>query len=258
MTSIQFLGTGGGRFVLLSQKRYTGGIWLESRGKHFVIDPGPGALIRCLEYGLEPRKLHAILVSHNHLDHYNDAEILLEGMTASMNKRRGVLAANKSVLPYISEYHKSFVDVIEFDSETEFELEGIRVETIPTFDHDNGFGFKFHTKDGIITYGSDTNYNTALSEYYHDSDIIILNVLRPAGDKIRKHLDSAEAEQLITEAQPKKAVLSHFGMKMLAAGPERIAAEISKNTGIETIAARDGQVFELGQKAEDQKNLFDY
>jgi ribonuclease BN (tRNA processing enzyme) len=179
-------------------------------------------------------------------------------MTASMNKRRGVLAANKSVLPYISEYHKSFVDVIEFDSETEFELEGIRVETIPTFDHDNGFGFKFHTKDGIITYGSDTNYNTALSEYYHDSDIIILNVLRPAGDKIRKHLDSAEAEQLITEAQPKKAVLSHFGMKMLAAGPERIAAEISKNTGIETIAARDGQVFELGQKAEDQKNLFDY
>ena len=258
MTSIQFLGTGGGRFVMLSQKRYTGGIWLESRGKHVAIDPGPGALIRCLEYGLDPKKLHAILVSHNHLDHYNDAEILLEGMTASMNKRRGVLAANKSVLPYLSEYHKSFVDVIEFDSEKEFELEGIRVETLPTFDHDNGFGFKFHTKDGVITYGSDTNYNSALSEYYKDSDLLILNVLRPARDKIRKHLDSADAEKLIAESQPKKAVLNHFGMKMLAAGPDRIAAEITKNTGIETIAARDGQVFDMDSAPEDQKSLVDY
>jgi len=257
-TSIQFLGTGGGRFVILSQKRYTGGLWIESNGKNFLVDPGPGALIRALQFGRDPKKLNAVLVSHNHLDHYNDAEIMLEGMTAGLQKPKGTLLMNKNVAPYVSDYHKSYVTTKLFDSPETFKLDGIEVDTIPTYDHENAFGFKFHTKQGIITYASDTNYNDALVDHYTGSDILILNVLRPTGKKIMKHLTAGEAHKLIEQSKPKKAVLNHFGQLMLQAGPARIAADIEKKTGVESIAAKDGQVIELGGKKKPQKSILNY
>lgn len=248
MASIQFLGTGGGRFVILSQRRYTGGMWIEADGANFLVDPGPGALIRCLEFKKDLRKLDAILVSHNHLDHYNDAEICVEGMTAAMNKRRGFLMINENVSPYISEYHQSAVDVVKFSSAKEFKIAGVGIETLPTFDHDDAFGFKFHTKEGAITYSSDTNYDDSLINHYKDSKVLILNVLRPTEKKIHKHLCTGEAEKLIAGARPEKAVLQHFGMIILNIGPDNVARGITKKTGIETIAAKDGMVVELGEK----------
>ena len=49
-----FLGTGGGRFATITQKRRTGGIRLISNRLNIHIDPGPGALIYSLEAGLNP------------------------------------------------------------------------------------------------------------------------------------------------------------------------------------------------------------
>lgn len=259
MTSIQFLGTGGGRFVILSQRRYTGGMWIEANGANFLVDPGPGALIRSLQFKKDLAKLDAVLVSHNHLDHYNDAEICVEGMTSAMNKKRGVLLINENISPYISEYHKSCVDVRTFSSSKRFQIAGVDIETIPTFDHDDAFGFKFYTKDGTITYASDTNYNDSLIEHYKNSKVLILNVLRPTEKKVYKHLCTAEAQKLIEGAKPEKAVIQHFGMLLLNAGPEKEARKITQKTGIETIAARDGMVLELGEKKhKEQQSLFDF
>lgn len=256
MSSIQFLGTGGGRFVILSQRRYTGGLWLESGETNILIDPGPGALIRCLQFKKDLRKLDAVLVSHRHLDHYNDAEICVEGMTEGMNKERGVLLINKNVEPYISEYHRDIVKVQTFDAVRDFEVGDIKIRTTPTFDHDDAFGFRFSLNDGVITYSSDTNYNGELIPHYTDSDILILNVLRPANKKITKHLTTGEAREIIDKARPKLAVLSHFGMLLLRANPNAIAKDIEKKTGVKTIAAKDGMVLELG-KTKEQPRLFD-
>ena len=100
MLEIFFLGTGGGRFATITQKRRTGGMRIISdRDKvNIHIDPGPGALIYSLEMGLDPRKIRALLVSHSHLDHVNDAELFIEAMSHGTTKRRGVLAAARSVL----------------------------------------------------------------------------------------------------------------------------------------------------------------
>ena len=43
---LQFLGTGGGRFATISQKRMTGGFRIDDMGKRNIhVDPGPGALV---------------------------------------------------------------------------------------------------------------------------------------------------------------------------------------------------------------------
>ena len=245
MSSLTFLGTGGGRFVTLSQVRRTAGIWLEADGKNLLIDPGAGTLIYALEAGKDLFSLDAILVSHKHLDHYNDAEVCLEGMTDAMSRERGTLFVNENVARYLSDYHKAMVDFRTFSSPGEHELAGIELETIPTFDHDNAFGFKFHLKDGIITYASDTNYNKDLVPYYKGSDILILNVLRPDDSKILKHLSVGEATRLIHDSRPRTAVLTHFGYLLATADTDGIARKISEATGVETIAARDGMVLEL-------------
>ena len=49
---ITFLGSGGGRFSAISQRRMTGGFRIDNLGgKNYHVDPGPGALVRTYQFG---------------------------------------------------------------------------------------------------------------------------------------------------------------------------------------------------------------
>jgi len=74
--------------------------------------------------------------------------------------------------------------------------------------------------------------------------------LKPYG-----HMTADKAKILVGRAKPKLAILQHFGMKMLFGVAEKEAKWIEQETGIKTIAARDGQIFELD---EENKRLIDY
>ena len=119
MTEIElvFLGTGGGRFATITQKKRTGGIRILSENVNAHLDPGPGALIYSLNMNLDPQKISALLISHSHPDHYTDAEVMVEAMTQGTTKKRGTLAATRSVLfgnkvceMAISKYHQGMVE----------------------------------------------------------------------------------------------------------------------------------------------------
>ncbi|MEA3254652.1 MAG: MBL fold metallo-hydrolase [Candidatus Altiarchaeota archaeon] len=243
MHSITFLGTGGGRFVLLSQRRYSGGLWLDLEST-LILDPGPGALIRALQFKKDPGELDAVLVSHKHLDHYNDAELMVESMTHGMKKDRGCLVINKNTLGYISDYHKS-VNLITPNAKEKFRIKDLKIQAIPTYNHANGIGFKFLSDKGTITCTSDTAYSEELIEYYKDSKILILNTIFPASKEIKTHLNTETAALIVEKARPELAIIQHFGLSMLNAGPEREAAWMENETGVKTIAARDGMTINL-------------
>ncbi|HEX54701.1 MAG: MBL fold metallo-hydrolase [Candidatus Altiarchaeales archaeon] len=260
MHSITFLGTGGGRFVLLSQRRYTGGIWFDL-GVNMIIDPGPGALIRALQFGRNPSKLNAVFVSHRHLDHYNDAELMIEAMTHGL-KKTGILVINKNTLDYISEYHRNSISVIIPDIGEKFRIHDLEIQAIPTIRHENGIGFKFFTEEEIITYSSDTDYSPELIRYYKDSKILILNVISPDSKKTDKHLNTEKAIKIVKRVRPELTIIQHFGMRMLNANPNLEAMEITRETGVRTIAARDGMTIDLRDleisEVDGQKRLFDF
>lgn len=115
---LTFLGSGGGRFSAISQRRMTGEFRIDNlAGKNYHVDPGPRALIRTYQFGLDPRNINGVFVSHAHTDHYNDAEILIEAITKGMTKRTGTIVGSPSVLggyqkwgPCISKYHQSMSD----------------------------------------------------------------------------------------------------------------------------------------------------
>jgi len=249
MASITFLGTGGGRFVVLNQRRYSGGVFLDLESK-ISLDPGPGALIRALQFKKDPQKLDAILVSHHHIDHYNDAEILVEAMTRGMRTKRGSLVLNKGALEYISSYHKSFVELIIAEPKKKFMIGELEIECLPTANHEDAVGFRFNSLHGTIVCSSDTAYSKDLIENYKGAKVLILNTIVPSGKEIATHLNTRTAALIVKEVKPELAITQHFGMTMLNSDPAREAKMIEDETGVRTIAARDGMEIDLDTLSE--------
>ena len=251
---ITFLGTGGGRFSAISQRRMTGGFRIDNlNGKNYHVDPGPGALVRTYQFGFDPRNLDGVFVSHAHTDHYNDAEILIEAMTRGMTKEYGVVLGNKSVLdgyerwgPGITKYHQSNSKKYVLEPNQVENINGCSVKGTKTVHGDpEGVGFQIDYRGFKISYTSDTGYFEDLHKYHEGADILIASVLRPGNKSIRGHLCSRNFIELLKEVKPKLAIMTHFGLKMLSIDPIDEAKRITKETGVKTLAAFDGMSFEV-------------
>jgi phosphoribosyl 1,2-cyclic phosphodiesterase len=259
---IVFLGTGGGRFTTITQKRRTAGIRVLGENLNIHLDPGPGALVYSISEGLDPQKLNAIFVSHSHPDHYTDAEVLIEAMTRGMTKKRGVLAASKSVLkgndvcePSISKYHQQMVEqLVEAFPNTRFQVADLAVSATEAHHTDpDAVGFRFETREyGDFAYTSDTQYFEGIGKYYKGVRLLMLCVMRPAGRPWEGHMTTEDAIKIVEEARPEQAVLTHLGMQMIFQGPTREAKIIEEKTGTPTVAATDGMRVLFGEKIEVQ------
>jgi phosphoribosyl 1,2-cyclic phosphodiesterase len=253
-----FLGTGGGRFATITQKRRTGGIRLLSDTLNMHVDPGPGALIYSLSRNLDPQKVGAILVSHSHPDHCTDAEVLIEAMTRGMTKKRGVVAAARSVLvgnsvcgPAISKYHQEMPErVIEAHPGVTFSVGGVKVVACECRHTDpDAVGFRLEMRDvGDIGYTSDTAFFPGIAKPYKGVRLLVLCVMRPSGTPWKGHMTTDDALKIVEQVSPEVVVATHFGLKMIFRGPYREARLIEEKTGVRTIAAVDGMHLIVGEE----------
>ena len=254
---LTFLGSGGGRFTAISQRRMTGGFRIDNLGgRNYHVDPGPGALIRSYQFGLDPRTLSGIFVSHAHTDHYNDAEILIESMTKGMTRNIGTIIGSESVLngydkwgPSISKYHQSKSDKVVLKQGDNKRLRNIKIKGTKTLHGDpTGVGFQIDFHGFKLSYTADTAYFEGLAREHKGADILIASVLRPGNRTIDGHMCSRNFIDLIMEVQPQVAVMTHLGLKMISANPVSEARKIFKKTGVKTIAAYDGLTFNVNYK----------
>ncbi len=257
MTEILFLGTAGGRFATIFQKRATGGMFIDDPGGKVHLDPGPGALMQLNRFGIDPTQTDGILVSHCHPDHYNDAEILIEAMTRGGREKRGVVACSRSVLngyedygPALSVYHAGlpeYCSALEFDKD--LYINRLYVKAAPAFHSDpTTISFRIFSRSGIISYIPDTSYNDLLVQAHSGSRILIISMTRPRNGRIPYHLCSEDVSVLLRKIQPEIAFLTHLGMRILnnnAASGE--ARWIEKETGVRTVAAEDGMMVRVGK-----------
>lgn len=254
LISLIFLGTGGGRFATIYQARATGGLYLFSDSARMHIDPGPGALLRLREARIDPTNTEALVVTHCHSDHYTDAEILIEAMTHGCKRRTGILAGSRSVLnghkgigPAISKYHSSKPSkVVLLKPSSVLECNDVKVRALQTHHSDTtAIGLRIETEEGVISITGDTSFSSDICEAHSGCDALIMSVTRPLNARIPYHLSTEDAAELAESVKPKLAILTHFGMKLISAGPESQAKWIEKQTGVRTVSASDGMALIL-------------
>ncbi|MFA4935531.1 MAG: MBL fold metallo-hydrolase [Candidatus Methanoperedens sp.] len=252
MSSVTFLGTGGGRMVVLNQMRKSGGFWLKLDDVNILQDPGPGSLVMVHQLRLKPRNLDALILSHRHIDHSNDINVMTEAMTGGGFTPRGRLIVPPDCLapdPVVLQYIRPFVEITEIKKGLEITVKDIKIKfPIPNMHPVETYGAIYTFSSGRLGYIPDTEYFPELAGAYRGIDFLIINVVRMKKDKRIRHLNMDDAAQVINEIRPKKAILTHFGLQVLNSSPERQAKIISEKTGVEVVAAYDGMSLNFEEK----------
>ncbi len=250
MAKIVFLGTAGSAAVAGKSLRSSGGFIIKiDETLQFHLDPGPSALQRARDFGINPNHTTAVLVTHNHINHCNDLNLVIEAMTHSGLEHRGVVLGSKSVLqpgdsghPFITRYHQNLVErVIPLEKSHRIAIETVEIQTLPVEHTDpTAIGFKMLCPGFSVGYPGDTILTPQLLESLNGSEVLILNVPYPGKRSQGSNLDSDSAIKIINQVKPRLAIITHFGLEMLKAGPMFEARQIQQATGVQTIAASDG------------------
>ncbi len=254
--TITFLGTGGARFMTISQLLASGGIWLSLGGTEILLDPGPGSIVQATRRRLHPEKLKAIIVSHRHLDHAADVNIMVEAMTQGGHRRGGRLFAPRDAIedePVIFNYLRQRLEKVDILTEGgSYHVDGVTFSTPVRHVHPvETYGLKFEAGGHHLAYIADTRYFEGLIEHYA-CELVIVNLVflerRNPSDHPGMpldHLAVPDVEHLLRGIRPRLAVLTHFGMGVWRTGPREVARGLSERTGCRVIAARDGMKIDL-------------
>jgi phosphoribosyl 1,2-cyclic phosphodiesterase len=254
---ITFLGTAGARFMVIRQLAASGGIWLSLHGTEILVDPGPGCIVQANKRKLNAEKLSAIVVSHRHLDHAADVNVMVEAMTnGGFNHHGRLLAPADAFEPesIIFNYLRKFIEGITVLEECgSYQIGNVTLETPVRHQHPvETYGMVFRTPEHSFSYLADTNYFPGLSQHYKNDAVIINMVLTQPRPPIQ-HLSIPDVERIINEIKPKVTILNHFGLHVWQEKPWKIADSLSQKTGLRVIAARDGMKFDLAQLNETNK-----
>jgi phosphoribosyl 1,2-cyclic phosphodiesterase len=252
---IKFLGTAGARFVVARQLRSSAGVYLRIKEKSIIIDPGPGTLVRCAKSkpAIDVNRLDAIILTHAHIDHSNDVNVLIDAMTGGGLKRRGMLFApsecldgtNAVVLPYLRDFVQ---DIGILKPNHTYHLDDLTFTTSSKHQHPvETYGIMFQHNGRKISFMVDTKYFPDLIKEYRGSHILIMNVVRfkPHESGEVMHLSIDDVKEILLQLKPDKAILTHFGMTMIRAKPWEVASRLSDELHVEVTAASDGMIVEL-------------
>ncbi|MBD3263693.1 MAG: MBL fold metallo-hydrolase [Candidatus Omnitrophica bacterium] len=249
---LKFLGTAGARFVMIKQLRYSAGIWLHFKDTDLIIDPGPGALLRCSQARpkLDPSGLDAIILTHKHLDHSGDVNVMIEALTGGGFKKEGVLFSPKDAFGpegVIFSYLEDSIGETVFLKTGVFKIKDVKFEAPLKNKHSvETYGLKFLLNGLVVSLVSDTAYFPRITEAYKDSDILILNVVSYQKREGMEHLCLDEALQIIQSIRPPKTILTHFGMTMLKQKPHELEKKLQKELDLDIQCAYDGMSLPLG------------
>jgi phosphoribosyl 1,2-cyclic phosphodiesterase len=243
---LTFMGTAGARFMVAKQLAASGGLFIEEGNTRISLDPGPGAIVQYAKREVDLTTIDAIVVSHRHLDHVGDVNVMIEAMTDGGFSHRGMLFCPSDALdddPVVLKYVRRFPrEIVRLAPETPYAVNGVSFTTSGRHAHQvETYGFRFGNRLGWVT---DSAYYEAIAEQ-HKADVMVIHTVLLNSRAELPHLSVADAERIIREAKPRLALLTHYGMTVWRANPEEIAADMTQRLGTEVQAAHDGMSIDL-------------
>ncbi len=253
MAFIKFLGTAGARYVVARQLRASGGVYIEDQGTRLILDPGPGTLVYMAREKLRVEKLSGLVISHVHLDHAADLNVLVDALTEGGLKKRGrvflpregLYGENAVLLPYLRPYLE---DIEILGPQKTYQVGSISFRTSVRHHHPvETYGVIFDLSGVRVGFMVDTLYFPGLLSSYEGCDFLVLNVVRykPHPSPQVQHLCVAHVKEILERLKPRQAILTHFGMTMIRAHPKQVAQRLARETGVPVVAAWDGMELEL-------------
>lgn len=248
---LKFLGTGGGRYVTGEQLRNTAGIAVQTGETQILIDPGPGTLVHAHEMLDKPLETSAVIVSHAHLDHVNDANAVIE-MMIEAGDQAGALFANETALrgygdieQGITRYHQGLCSRVEtLEDDAEYEFEDVKIRSQEMFHSDpKTAGFVLETEEKSIGFWTDTEFSDELLGLYSEVDVMVVYCTRPKGGAVRNHTSVGDIPDIVSETGASTVIVTHFGYSFLQADLEEQKDWLNEELDAKVIFAEDGMEF---------------
>jgi phosphoribosyl 1,2-cyclic phosphodiesterase len=240
------MGTAGARFMVAKQLAASGGLYIEDGDTTMSLDPGPGAIVQYARREVDLTKLDAIVISHRHLDHVGDVNVMVEAMTDGGFQHRGRLFCPSDALdddPVVLKYLRRFPqEIIRLEPETSYSVNGLTFTTSARHIHQSEtYGLRFGDRLGWVT---DSGYYDGIAEQHRAKVMVIHTVLLHCRPEL-PHLCVDDVERIIGDAKPTVAFLTHYGTTVWKANPQELAAGMAQRLGIDVRAASDGMSIDL-------------
>jgi ribonuclease BN (tRNA processing enzyme) len=241
-TGITILGTGGDSNIVGRQVRASAGLIIKTPDSQLHIDPGPGTLVQMAKHDFHPRETTCILLSHQHLNHANDASALISAMTHNGIDKRGVLITNTLDDCIIPGYFRLLTErSIALKDQQRIGINDLEIKAVGLKHYDSkALGYLINTPNYNVGYISDTEYTDGLAEQFKEANVLVICCKYPQGVKEGDHLNTDDVIMLLEKVKPQLAVITHFGAKMVHADPLAQARVIHRATKVAVIAAKDG------------------
>lgn len=236
--------------MVFSQERRSGGMLLELDGKRIAIDPGPGSLVNMQQLKLQPEKIDAVMVSHTHVDHCSDANILLDGIEKPVVVAEEHCVRKKADYdewPKISRHHQKKSEVFALNADQSAQIGSLGITATKANHSCPCIGFVI-TGSRKIGYASDGIYYKGQEKYFDGCDLLVLNIHLPKGSEIVGKYMSVDDAILLLKAMKKKpalTVISHISTLMVRANLWRQVKIIQESTGASVIFAEDFMEIDL-------------
>ena len=250
MSEIIFLGTAGARYVVAKQFRASAGTVININNSYLLLDPGPGTLVHLAKKKIPIEKIETIIVSHQHLDHSADLNIIVDAVTEGGFKKRGTLFLTENALKegILFSYLQPYLEKIEIlKPNTFYENFPFKFRTTCLLKHTvENYGLLFYLPEGkVIGFITDTAYFEKLEEEFASANILVIYTVRHTPKEGVLHLSISDVKKILSKIKPEEVILTHFGMTMLKANPFKVAQELSNELGLKIRACYDGMSIKI-------------
>lgn len=206
----------------LQLQRSMSGYALRHKDFLMLLDCGNGVLRRCLEAGLRPFEIDAIVISHLHIDHIADIVSLLWGLmhAPEVNRNKPLQFFGPPGLQQFFEKlptvygrwleHFPFPIIVKEVSQEEFVVGPWSVKTLPMQHGNAANGYRLQSGEKVIAYSGDTGECSEMVTLAKQADLLILECSFADDHGVENHLHAAQAARLGRRAECKKLLLTHF------------------------------------------------
>lgn len=218
MPTLHLLGTGS---VTSDPHRTTTMLALDNGRGTIAIDCGGDPIPRLEAAGLDPRALHALIVTHEHADHVSGFPLLMERLWLLGRREAVPVHGIAPALAQVRRSHDAFYmgdwpdypgfethEVAAEPGAPVLEAAGWRVTATPGRHAVPVLGLRFEDLETgrVLTYSCDTAPSDAIVELARDSDLLV----HEATGEGPVHSSAAQAARAAQAAGAKRLVLVHL------------------------------------------------